>query len=581
VNRVVPWALTAAAAAVLAASHGRSHVAIALGVTSSCGLVYLAVRSFVGRTNEWVVYLVTLSLVLGGGAWIGEFDIALSIGLLATYALHAVAMRAVKQAVREHNRRAALASVLELDRRMRRAIADVERAIAALLSSVRATRDEVTPGRVGEVGAAGQVLRRSLAGATGEVRPAAPLDERAETASEAHVRRLRRNLPLAILKSELLVTSICVALMIALGLLVPSAELDPWPVAICFYGHVACYPLYRRGWQSAPLVAVWVYSLVFTAATALFVARTSPSGALGYSPALIGLIVGLAENYRVTPRRPFGLVANALGVAAVAPFARGDEQLVTLIAAGCVGLVCAILQGPSVERTDARRDAEDRLKAAFARDKDAHIRAVIAARRGALADVLGRAHDAASPLLALNALGARGITGNETRARELLGSLEAQLATIAQTPLGSVHCDVAEVASRVAGTHGATTVEGAPVVVAMRADELERVLANLVTNALAAQPEHPRVAIAWRGGRIEVHDAGPGLAAWPRPFTSGRANGVGIGSVTVRLLVEGAGGSVEVTRSPRLGGACIVVELPVLEEVTMDERSQESVASVA
>ncbi len=126
-----------------------------------------------------------------------------------------------------------------------------------------------------------------------------------------------------------------------------------------------------------------------------------------------------------------------------------------------------------------------------------------------------------------------------------------------------------------AGKHG-VAVNVAPVAaeaVAFDGDRLMLVLINLIDNAI----KHGR-----RGGRIEVaaaidspraltvaiDDDGPGIppAERERVFALGErgptaAHGSGIGLALVRLLLERAGGRVEIRDSP-LGGARFAVTLP-------------------
>ncbi len=112
-----------------------------------------------------------------------------------------------------------------------------------------------------------------------------------------------------------------------------------------------------------------------------------------------------------------------------------------------------------------------------------------------------------------------------------------------------------------------------PTPVAIDADRLMLVLINLIDNAI----KHGR-----RGGRVEVgidlaaprtvtiavDDDGPGIPAPDREriFALGKrgataAGGSGIGLALVRMILERAGGRVEVRDSP-LGGVRFAVTIP-------------------
>lgn len=112
----------------------------------------------------------------------------------------------------------------------------------------------------------------------------------------------------------------------------------------------------------------------------------------------------------------------------------------------------------------------------------------------------------------------------------------------------------------------------------VRADKrrLDRVVVNLLDNAQRHGNGAVRVAVLRRDGvaRIEVDDAGPGVAAEERDrvferFARGsvgadrrRGRGAGLGLALVREHVRAHGGRVFVTDRPG-GGARFVVELPV------------------
>jgi signal transduction histidine kinase len=132
-----------------------------------------------------------------------------------------------------------------------------------------------------------------------------------------------------------------------------------------------------------------------------------------------------------------------------------------------------------------------------------------------------------------------------------------------------------EVVSRTVAQAGAT---------ALREPEFERILLNLVGNAIEAMPEGGTLGITLEPGDscerrslvLRVSDTGNGIeAAWmPHIFDSGfstkldaadRLSRHGFGLAIVRELTMGAGGSVRV-RSRAGHGTCFAVELPLLSD---------------
>jgi len=98
----------------------------------------------------------------------------------------------------------------------------------------------------------------------------------------------------------------------------------------------------------------------------------------------------------------------------------------------------------------------------------------------------------------------------------------------------------------------------------------EQILANLVLNAADAAGKAGRVRVVLRRGgdgiALEVHDNGPGIAVERRAtifnaFETTKADGLGLGLLSVRAATEAQGGTVEVGTSS-LGGAMFSVNLP-------------------
>ncbi len=114
---------------------------------------------------------------------------------------------------------------------------------------------------------------------------------------------------------------------------------------------------------------------------------------------------------------------------------------------------------------------------------------------------------------------------------------------------------------------------------AVQADpgRLERIIVNLLSNALRYSPAPSRVQVevSPSGGRVivAVVDHGPGIAEEDRPhlfeqYYRGRASagseGLGLGLHSAELLVRAHGGSIR-AEATRGGGATFLIELPAAE----------------
>ena len=123
-------------------------------------------------------------------------------------------------------------------------------------------------------------------------------------------------------------------------------------------------------------------------------------------------------------------------------------------------------------------------------------------------------------------------------------------------------------------THLITTeCEPALPIVDADPDALERVLTNLISNAIKYSPSGSTVRVGARalagGVAIEVADAGRGIPAevvhrvfepyYRVPDAAGVARGTGIGLAVVKALVEAHGGTVRVDSAPAIGTRVTVV----------------------
>jgi signal transduction histidine kinase len=116
-------------------------------------------------------------------------------------------------------------------------------------------------------------------------------------------------------------------------------------------------------------------------------------------------------------------------------------------------------------------------------------------------------------------------------------------------------------------------------------DRLGQALDNLISNALKFTPPGGRVDVVLRnlGGRarLEIRDTGLGMADedtarvfdrfFRAPSTRDHAPGVGLGLTIVRTIVEGHGGTIDVTSREGVGTA-FALELPLLATATVSQR---------
>jgi signal transduction histidine kinase len=105
--------------------------------------------------------------------------------------------------------------------------------------------------------------------------------------------------------------------------------------------------------------------------------------------------------------------------------------------------------------------------------------------------------------------------------------------------------------------------------------QLQIACCNLISNGLEAlqgQPSPRQLAIALRadGDQVElqVADSGPGLPSTQLRdlvLASSKANGMGVGLLTVQSIASRHGGTLQLGRSERLGGAELRLRLPLAE----------------
>ena len=174
------------------------------------------------------------------------------------------------------------------------------------------------------------------------------------------------------------------------------------------------------------------------------------------------------------------------------------------------------------------------------------------------------------------------------RSSERMTRLVADLQLLAKADAGRAgdraDCDLSEIAENVADelrplsdNHRVVIEAAEPVVVNGNADELHRVILNLVDNAIRHTPRGSTITVTSRldgsTAEVRVEDDGPGIPEemWPSifdrfvrhdgPGDRAKGKGTGLGLSIVRVIARSHGGSASVGDSP-LGGARFVVRIP-------------------
>jgi signal transduction histidine kinase len=267
----------------------------------------------------------------------------------------------------------------------------------------------------------------------------------------------------------------------------------------------------------------------------------------------------------------------------------------------------------AIERKHA---ADERTRLAQGR---AEAEASLRARDETLASI---SHDLRTPLTAIRGLAqllkrrvARGIAVSPEELTDRLARIEEQTAMMAQMiddlldvarleagrplDLRREPCDLVElVVKSAADLQGSTdrhqlrvVAEDGPIVGSLDAARIERVVLNLLTNAVKYSPDGGPIEVVLRADRrpgcnwavLTVHDGGIGIPAddMPRIFerfyrarnVGEQLRGSGLGLAGARQIVEQHGGEIGVTSEPG-AGTTFTVRLPLDGETGV--RSQES-----
>ena len=178
---------------------------------------------------------------------------------------------------------------------------------------------------------------------------------------------------------------------------------------------------------------------------------------------------------------------------------------------------------------------------------------------------------------------AQELAGSALRSSQRMRRLVADLLLLARADAGrqaprepvdlaAVVREAAGEAAPLAERHELEVDAPEPVIVEGSADDLHRLVLNMIQNALVHTPPGTHVAVRLRdddGAELVVEDDGPGVPAELRHrlferFVRGHGDtggGSGLGLAIVRAVAETHGGSVELGERDG-GGACFVVSLP-------------------
>jgi len=152
---------------------------------------------------------------------------------------------------------------------------------------------------------------------------------------------------------------------------------------------------------------------------------------------------------------------------------------------------------------------------------------------------------------------------------ELAGDAGAGDEPASLLDLAELADDAADRARRRTGREVTTEMVG-DCTIRGRPGALERAIDNLVGNAAKFSPADTPIRIRSEGGRLEVHDSGPGISPADRPLVFERfyrtedarsAPGSGLGLAIVKQIIERHAGRVFADSSPA-GGAAVGFELP-------------------
>ena len=230
--------------------------------------------------------------------------------------------------------------------------------------------------------------------------------------------------------------------------------------------------------------------------------------------------------------------------------------------------------GRTLNQMLARIEATIVHERSFIDDASHELRTPLAALRGELELALGDLGDREAVAAGLRSA----LEETDRLARLSENLLTLARADAGQLPVGTATTDLLDAAraavARIAPRDEVeVTVAGSPTVVRGDADRIERIIANLLTNAVAHARRRVRleVSAAHGGAELLVADDGPGFPPELLPVAFERftradsargRGGTGLGLAIVTSLVATLGGGVRASNGPPLGGARIDVSFP-------------------
>jgi signal transduction histidine kinase len=291
--------------------------------------------------------------------------------------------------------------------------------------------------------------------------------------------------------------------------------------------------------------------------------------------ALIGTALAFGAGYLVA-RRAIAPVAQLTAVAAeIERTGDPNRKLPEPVADDEIAELSRTLTGMLTSLSEARDETEATLERqrAFVADASHELRtpltSVLANLELLVDSVKGADHDAAQSALR-----------STQRMRRLVGDLLLLARTDAgQTPvrepldLAAIVIDAASELGSVSSEH-VVDLDVRPTPMVGNRDDLQRVVTNLLENALRHTPPNTRVTASTRSlpdgsAELAVADDGPGIPPELRPklfsrFIRGsgdRGGSFGLGLAIVAAVAQAHGGTVETDASPH-GGARFTVRLP-------------------